>query len=169
MLAGFCYGGLNISGRSQGFGSLIDFGYLSTTTAAMGFGLLTIVVAALCSMLGPGLALRGSEGAKSMHKAVDIMKEESMQCFYFFIGQLLFFHISSFLLMWVLYSSEVAIVVNIVLLLFLLLFIANGLDIYQRLHVSESEAVSGKFKDFAKFENMNDLDSHFENQENVSR
>ena len=44
----------------------------------MGFGLLTIIVAALCSMLGPGLALRGHEGALSMHKAVDAMKEESM-------------------------------------------------------------------------------------------
>ena len=56
---------------------MISFGFLATTTAAMGFGLLTIVVAALCSMLGPGLALRGPDGARSMHKAVDTMKEES--------------------------------------------------------------------------------------------
>lgn len=28
-------------------------------------------------MFGPGLALRGSEGAISMHKAVDNMKKES--------------------------------------------------------------------------------------------
>jgi len=117
----------------------------------MGFGLLTIIVAALCSMLGPGLALRGSEGAVSMHKAVDAMKEESMQCFYFFICQLLFFHISSFLLMWVLYTKEVAIMVNIVLAIFLVAFIANGLEIANKLHISEDEAVSGKFKDFGQY------------------
>lgn len=53
---------------------MISFGFLSTTSAAMGFGLLTIIIASLCGMLGPGLALRGHEGANSMHKAVDIMK-----------------------------------------------------------------------------------------------
>jgi hypothetical protein len=128
-LAGFCYGGLSVNGEDGKASGLLSFGYLSVTTAAMGFGLLTIIVSALCSMMGPGLALRGAEGAKSMHKAVDTMKEESTQCFYFFVGQLLFFHVSSFLLMWVLYSPRVAAMVNVVLLLFLILFIINGLDI----------------------------------------
>jgi|TARA_B110001450_G_C17395447_1_gene389449 hypothetical protein len=48
--------------------------YLSTTTLAMGFGLLVIIIASLCGMLGPGLALRGPEGPKSVHLAVDTMK-----------------------------------------------------------------------------------------------
>mmetsp|Transcript_15 Transcript_15/g.28 ORF Transcript_15/g.28 Transcript_15/m.28 type:complete len:81 (-) Transcript_15:947-1189(-) len=80
-----------------------------------------------------------------MHKAVETMKEESINCFYYFILQLLFFHVSSFLLMWILYTPRVAIVVNVVLLIFLILFIINGADIFQSLHVSESDAVSGKF------------------------
>ena len=63
----------------------IQFGYLSTTTCGMAFGLLCITIAALCSMLGPGLALRGGDGASSMHKAVDNMKQESKTCFTFFI------------------------------------------------------------------------------------
>ena len=67
------------------------------------------------------------------------------------MAQLLFFHVSSFLLMWVLYTSHVALVVNAVLLVFLLLFIVNGLDIYQKLYVSEDDAISGKFQDFSKF------------------
>ena len=111
----------------------------------MAFGLLTIVVAALCSILGPGLALRGHKGAQSMHEAVEVMKAESGQCFYSFISLLLCFHLSSFLLMWVLYTSWVALVVNIVLAIFLIMFIVNGLDIYQKLHVKEDEAVSSKF------------------------
>lgn len=88
MLAGFCYGGLSISSGNVDdplYQGSLCFGYLSSTTACVGFGLLTIVIASLCSMLGPGLALRGSEGATSMHKAVDTMKDESTHCFYFFI------------------------------------------------------------------------------------
>jgi hypothetical protein len=60
MITGFCYGGLSMAEREDSdFSIYVSFGYLSTTSAAMGFGLLTIIVAALCSMLGPGLALRG--------------------------------------------------------------------------------------------------------------
>jgi len=147
MLTGFCYGGLSLSARTDNqWADALSFGYLATTTAAMGFGLLTIVVAALCSMLGPGLALRGSEGALSMHKAVDAMKAESQSCFNFFIFQLFMFHVSSFLLMWVLYTTRVAAVVNVVLLIFLIIFAVNGYDIVQKLHIDEDEAVSGSSK-----------------------
>ena len=160
MLAGFCYSGISLSKADDlKFSSFVSFGYLASTTAGMGFGLLTIVVAALCSMLGPGLALRGSEGAQSMHKAVETMKDESIGCFYYFIGQLLFFHISSFLLMWVLYKPVVAIFVNVVLGIFLLIFIKSGQEIYMRLYIDEGEAISGKFQDFGRYEQMNDLDS----------
>ena len=116
---------------------VVSLGYLTATTAGMGFGLLTIVVASLCSILGPGLALRGSEGARSMHKAVDTMKDESINCFYTFIAQLFSFHVSSFLLMWVLYKPLVAICVNLVLFFWLALFVRNGMDIYNKLHVEE--------------------------------
>lgn len=100
-------------------------------------------------MLGPGLALRGGDGAQSMHKAVENMKIESTNCFMFFILQLLFFHMSSFLLMWLYYPAKVAIIINIILLVFLLVFIKNGLEIFNKLHVKDDEAVSGQFKDFS--------------------
>ena len=103
----------------------------------MGFGLMTIVLSSLCGMLGPGLALRGSEGATSVHKAVETMKEESHFVFRFFIGQLFFFHVSSFLLMWVLYTPKVALIVNVVLGIFLLVFVFNGIDIYGKLSLTE--------------------------------
>lgn len=94
-------------------------------------------------MFGPGLALRGGEGAVSMHKAVDNMKKESTTCFIFFILQLLFFHLSSFLLMWLYYPTKVAIFINIILLAFLLVFIKNGYEIFDKLYVKEDEAVTG--------------------------
>ena len=63
------------------------------------------------------------------------------------------------LLMWVLYSSFVAIVTNVVQIVFLIIFIMNGFDIVSKLHLNEDEAVSGRFNDFSKYQNMNDLDS----------
>jgi hypothetical protein len=143
MLTGFCYGGLSIDAEKKSW--VINFGYLSVTTCAMGFGLLTIVIGSLCGMLGPGLALRGPDGPKSVHMAVDVMKSEAVACFGFFMLQLFFFHLSSFSLMWILYSSRVAIIVNIVLAFFLVLFLVNGFTIWNKLHVSEKDAVSGQF------------------------
>ena len=45
--------------------------------------------------------------------------------------------------MWIIYSSRVAMVVNVVLIVFLIVFIHNGIEIFSRLHVSDDEAVSG--------------------------
>lgn len=126
----------------------------------MAFGLLCITIAAFCVMFGPGLALRGGEGALSMHKAVDNMKKESTHCFTFFILQLLFFHVSSFLLMWLYYPTKVAFIINLILMVFLFLFVKNGKEIYDKLYVRDEEAVTGQFKDFAQYENMYDLDSN---------
>ena len=53
--------------------------------------------------------------------------------------------------MWLLYTAKVALIVNMVLLVFLIIFIINGIDIVQKLHVTEDEAVSGKFQDFSKY------------------
>jgi uncharacterized integral membrane protein len=62
--------------------------------------------------------------------------------------QLLFFHISSFLLMWMYYPMQVAILINIVLGAFLMVFVKNGYEIYYKLHVRDDEAVTGQFQDF---------------------
>ena len=93
-----------------------------------------------------------------MHKAVDTMASEAKNCFMFFLAQLLFFHLSSFLLMWVLYSKTVALITNVILGGFMILFIRNGVDIYNQLMISDEEAASGKFSKFDHFESMGDLD-----------
>ena len=156
MLTGFAYGGLSLDSEKKSW--LINFGYLGCTTSAMGFGLLTIVIASLCGMLGPGLALRGPEGPSSVHKAVDTMKDESVLCFIFFMCQLLFFHLSSFLLMWMLYPTNVAVIVNVVLAIFLVMFVYNGVTIFSKLHVSSEDAISGKFQEFGNYSHMQQLD-----------
>jgi hypothetical protein len=57
--------------------------------------------------------------------------------------------VSSFLLMWLYYPIKVAILINLILLAFLLVFVKNGWEIYSRLYVKDDEAISGQFKDFA--------------------
>jgi hypothetical protein len=89
-------------------------------------------------MFGPGLALRGKDGAESMNIAVDCLKDESKGCFKFFVFMLLSFHISSFLLMWIKYKFFVALSVNIVLFIFLTIFIKNGAEIAEKLHVEDN-------------------------------
>ena len=72
---------------------------------------------------------------------------------------MLFFHLSSFSLVWYLYPAKVAIVVNVVLLFFLLLFVAQGFEIFNKLHIKEMDAVSGQFDNFAEvYQGMGDLD-----------
>lgn len=77
---------------------------------------------------------------------------------------------SSFLLMWTMYSKPVALAINIILGIFLVLFLINGKDIYDKLAVSETEAVSGKFANFSQYEDMDELDKDrrsFDSRQNV--
>ena len=52
------------------------------------------------------------------------------------------FLFSSFALMWIRYNPLAAFVVNLVLLAFLLQFFSEGYDLWDRLFVDESDAVS---------------------------
>ncbi len=88
-------------------------------------------------MFGQGRALRG-EGIESVDTAIEQLKDKSFSCFRFFMLELLFFHISSFLLMWIYYRFLVALILNIILGAFLVLFIRNGLDIVSQLHVDDA-------------------------------
>jgi hypothetical protein len=87
----------------------------------------------------------GSAGAlSSMDKAIDIVKYRSMQCFYFFIVQLVSFHLSSFLLMWICYDVIIALVVSIVLGVFFFVFMQNGFELYNQLYIADEDATSNK-------------------------
>lgn len=65
---------------------------------AMGFELIAVLNSTLCSMLGPGLALRGPDG--SMHRAVDGLMLEYRLTFVFFTLGLVAFHVSALLFAW---------------------------------------------------------------------
>ena len=52
-----------------------------------------------------------------------------------------------------------SVVTNLVLGVFLFLFISNGVMIFRSLHVKDEEAIVGKFKYFGEYEKMPDLDN----------
>lgn len=79
--------------------------------------------------------------------------------------ELFFFHVSSFLLMWLYYKFIVALVVNIILISFLVLFVKNGYDIIKELYVDESEAITGKFNTLK--ENFGDFDKKTKDGKNA--
>ena len=96
-------------------------------------------------IFGSQRALMGHKGAlSSLDTAVDAVKHRSMQSFWFFIVQLVTFHLSSFLLMWLCYDFIVAVVVSIVLLFFFIEFVRNFNDIYNSLYIKDEDATSNK-------------------------
>jgi len=109
-------------------------------------------------MFGPGLALRGPEGPLSMHKSIEVLQKQSKITFYFFMVSLVFFLISSFLIVWIYYPGLIAIIVNVVLVYCLVMFGRNGVESWRKLYVPDVEAVTGRFGDFSAYENMPDLD-----------
>ena len=117
--------------------------YLAATACSMGLGLLCITTASFSLMFGPGKALRAAN-IKGIDETIEHMKNKSFLAFWFFVSELVFFHISSFMLMWIKYTPTVALVVNIVLFIFLLQFLSEGQDIMRKLFVKENDAVSGK-------------------------
>lgn len=98
LLAGFAYAGLIQVDIPDHVNETLKTAYLCVTTTAMGLELVAVLNSTLCSMLGPGLALRGPDG--SMHKAVDEMMEEYRLTFFFFGIGLVAFHFSALLFAW---------------------------------------------------------------------
>jgi|LauGreDrversion4_2_1035121.scaffolds.fasta_scaffold581058_1 hypothetical protein len=113
-------------------------------------------------MFGQGRALRG-EGVEAVDTAIEQLKEKSFSCFRYFMLELIFFHVSSFLLMWIYYRFLVALIINVILGIFLVMFLRNGYEIISQLYVDEDEAVTGKFNKFGGLMGGNivggDLDS----------
>ena len=137
--------------------------YLVITVLAMSCELVTVTIATFSSMFGPGLALRGPEGAVSMHQAVNVMQEYARASFNVFMCGLVFFHLSSLLMMWFKQPPLISIVTNLVLIVFLVLFLKHGYEyfpprIHSKLYVHQENAVSGKFENFAGYEDMPALD-----------
>lgn len=143
LLSGFAYSGLIQIVIPEGKNDTLITAYLCVTVTAMGLELIAVINAMLCSMLGPGLALRGPDG--SMHKAVDEMLEEYRLTFFFFGIGLVAFHFSAILFAWVEFIWTVALAMSVVLILFLYGMVHYFLRIYARFKVPPSLMITGRF------------------------
>ncbi len=144
LLSGFAYNGIiqvDIPTESSDWLKTL---YLCVTTAAMGFELIAVLNSTLCSMLGPGLALRGPDG--SMHRAVDGLMLEYRLTFLFFTAGLVAFHVSALLFAWLEFSWPVALAMTLALLMFIYGMYRYWLRIYTRFALSSDRMITGKFE-----------------------
>ncbi|KOO53862.1 hypothetical protein Ctob_012795 [Chrysochromulina tobinii] len=144
LLSGFAYNGIiqvDIPSESSDW---LKTAYLCVTTFAMGFELIAVLNATLCSMLGPGLALRGPDG--SMHRAVDGLMLEYRLTFLFFTMGLIAFHVSALLFAWLEFSWPVALAMTLALLMFIYGMARYFKRIYQRFALDSDHYITGKFE-----------------------
>jgi len=143
LLAGFAYAGLIQVDIPEHVNETLKTAYLCVTTTAMGLELIAVLNSTLCSMLGPGLALRGPDG--SMNKAVDEMMEEYRLTFFFFGTGLVAFHFSALIFAWLEFVWPVAMAMSVTIFLFLYGMYHYFLRIYARFKVPPSMMITGRF------------------------
>mmetsp|Transcript_51552 Transcript_51552/g.85482 ORF Transcript_51552/g.85482 Transcript_51552/m.85482 type:complete len:295 (+) Transcript_51552:58-942(+) len=144
LLSGFAYNGIIQVDIPTESSNWLKTMYLCVTTAAMGFELIAVLNSTLCSMLGPGLALRGPDG--SMHRAVDGLMLEYRLTFLFFTAGLVAFHVSALLFAWLEFSWPVALAMTLALLMFIYGMYRYWLRIYSRFALSSDRMITGKFE-----------------------
>ena len=118
LLAGFAYAGL--SSTSDFSEDTTEFSkglFLTVTTCAMSLNIASMAAATWCSMLGPGLALRGPDG--SMDRAVEGLALEYRVIFLLFAAGLLCFFFSALLLVIDEFEAVLSVVLAVLLLAYL--------------------------------------------------
>lgn len=145
LLSGFAYAGIIQVDIPDTANELLKSCYLCVTTAAMGFELIAVLNSTLCSMMGPGLALRGPDG--SMHRAVDGLMMEYRVTFLFFGLGLIAFHLSALLFAWLEFSPFVAMAMTVALVMFIYGMFRYTLRIYNKFQLPPELMVTGRFNE----------------------
>merc|ERR1719498_2286996 len=102
--------------------------FLIFTGSAMGMNLLVILIATLCSVWGPGKALRGDDSVH-MHEAIDMLEKQQQMAMRFFLLGLFAYFISSILVTWLFFDKLGAILATTLLITFLFLLVRQSLVI----------------------------------------
>ena len=144
LVAGFGWAGLTQVAIPVDKAYVLKLSYMMVTATSMCLELICVMNTTLLSMLGPGLALRGPDGA--MHPAVDGMVEEYQLAYYNFVLGLVFFHVSAAIYPWLGEHWLVAIFVSAVTMCSLQLLLRFAARVHARFKLDESEAiVEGRF------------------------
>eukprot|EP00388_Colpodella_angusta_P026041 GDKK01004324.1.p1 GENE.GDKK01004324.1~~GDKK01004324.1.p1 ORF type:complete len:381 (-),score=92.23 GDKK01004324.1:243-1385(-) len=93
MLAGFAFGQVarNIP-YDKNWG--LSMAYIITSVTSLGIHLLIVLITTLCFLWGPGLALRGDQGAFSVERAVKGLRQSQKHVYILFVAGTLIFLVS---------------------------------------------------------------------------
>ncbi|KAF8822103.1 hypothetical protein IE077_001045 [Cardiosporidium cionae] len=160
LLAGFAFAQMSTT-LPESTSFLLESAYLVCVTVSMGMQLCVVVITTLCCMWGPGLALRGPHGTRSVNDAVDNLRMEQTYVFAFFVSGLFTFYTSNILRLWCFFEEWVALVSTIILSIFLLLILYYTCMLTFRLRVTKEEAVCGRVEALKIYEGIVDLDNHY--------
>ncbi|KEP66394.1 UNVERIFIED_CONTAM: hypothetical protein HHA_259050 [Hammondia hammondi] len=157
LLAGFSFSLITTS-LPKDASFFLESLYLLLASLALGLQMCVVVTTTLCCMWGPGLALRGPDGIRSVHAAVDSLKSEHSYVFAFFFLGLLSFYLSNLPLVFLLFEDWIAISASALLTFFLFLIFYYTISLTSQLRVSDADAVEGKIAALRAYEDIADLD-----------
>ena len=144
LLAGFAYSGLSTTSDFAPDTSEFARGlFLVITTCAMSLNIAAMASATWCSMLGPGLALRGPDG--SMDQAVEGLALEYRVIFLLFAAGLLCFYTSALLLICNEFDAILSTILSLLLLVYLRQMWHACKRIYKKFRLPVNLAVAGSF------------------------
>jgi hypothetical protein len=162
MMAGFVFAQLT-NPVPVGTDFWLETYYLVFTSVCLGLNLVVITWTVLCCMWAPGLALRGPNGMRSFHEAIDYLRGENYSIYLAFNISVVFYFLSSCCILWVYPSKyEVNVACSIVLGLFLIIIVILQIQLEYRIGgtVSSHEGEDGRIAAFTGFEGVADLDTH---------
>lgn len=158
LLAGFAFSQITTALPSD-VSFALEASYLLLAALSLGMQLCVIVTTTFCCMWGPGLALRGPDGVRSVNAAVESLKAEQGTVFFMFVAGLSCFFTSNILLLWCYFEEWVAFASSIFLGGFVVVIAYYTLTLTYQLRVAESDAVDGTIDALKAYENIADLDA----------
>lgn len=158
LLAGFAFEQIT-EAVPQGTGATLEVCYLGLTVGALGFNLCVCTACTFCCIFGQALALRGPEGARSVHSAVHGLQEEQKFIFAQFLLGVLCFLASNFVKMWVFFKIRMAMTISIPLGIFCLIIVYYVVHLLGELLLPEERQVLGSMSaQWSAYERLQDLD-----------
>eukprot|EP00933_Yihiella_yeosuensis_P060353 TRINITY_DN6288_c3_g1_i1.p1 TRINITY_DN6288_c3_g1~~TRINITY_DN6288_c3_g1_i1.p1 ORF type:complete len:229 (-),score=35.74 TRINITY_DN6288_c3_g1_i1:151-837(-) len=161
IMAGFAFGELTEE-IPEGTNDILAMSYLGFTAICLSLDLCIITWTVLICIWGPGMALRGPDGMKSFHDAVDFLKNEQSQIYTAFVVSVIAYFGSSCCLLWVYPSTDLVNTAGTCVLLLCLValtFVQCRLDFAIGALGNAHEDVDGQIHAFRTFEHISDLDA----------
>eukprot|EP00397_Hematodinium_sp_SG-2012_P036878 GEMP01039867.1.p1 GENE.GEMP01039867.1~~GEMP01039867.1.p1 ORF type:complete len:206 (+),score=23.27 GEMP01039867.1:587-1204(+) len=118
--------------------------FLTFTGAALGLHLIVILMSTLCSLWGPGKALRGDNGSH-VHRTIEILEDVQQSAMRYFIAGLFCYFISSMMVSWIFFDQVGAVLTTGFLTLFLVVLVRQSLMI-RRAFITSQKFTSGRLR-----------------------